>query len=58
MTLNEGTANPVPLYLIPQALSHEIHQFGDTIAEVHIRRTTGHFYILHVQHDQEDPDAE
>lgn len=58
MTQGECTTNPVPLYLIPQALSYEIHRFGDTIAEIRIRRTTGHFYILHVQHDQEDPDAE
>ena len=54
MTLSEFTTDPVPLYLIPQALSAEIHRFGDAIAEVHIRRTVGHNYILNVQHDQEN----
>ena len=57
MTLGEFTTDPVPLYLIPQALSAEIHRFGDAIAEVHIRRTVGHNYVLNVHHDQEDPDA-
>ncbi len=54
MTLSEFTTDPVPLYLIPQALSAEIHRFGDAIAEVHIRRTVGHNYILNVHHDQEN----
>ena len=57
MTLSEFTTDPVPLYLIPQALSTEIHRFGDAIAEVHIRRTVGHNYVLNVHHDQEDSDA-
>ncbi|MGV8088200.1 MAG: hypothetical protein ACP5NU_03960 [Methanomicrobiales archaeon] len=56
MTLSEYTTDPVPLYLIPQALSTEIHRFGDSIAEVHIRRTVGHNYVLNVHHDQEDLD--
>jgi len=58
MTTSEITTKPVPLYLIPQALSNEIHRFGDAIAVIYIRRTVGHNYILHVHHDQEDPDAE
>lgn len=57
MTLSEYTTDPVPLYLIPQALSTEIHRFGDSIAVVHIRRTVGHNYVLNVHHDQEGSDA-
>jgi len=57
MTLSEYTTDPVPLYLIPQALSSEIHRFGDSIAEVHIRRTIGHKYVLNVHHVQEGTDA-
>jgi hypothetical protein len=39
-------AGPVPLYLIPQALSKEIHELGDAIIEVQIQRTRGHNYLL------------
>jgi hypothetical protein len=39
-------AGPVPLYLIPQALSQEIHELKDTIFEVRIIRTHGHNYRI------------
>jgi hypothetical protein len=45
----EHAAGPVPLYLIPQALSAEIHRLGDAIAEVDIRRTQGHNYLITVR---------
>ncbi|HQK56771.1 MAG TPA: hypothetical protein PLE70_09550 [Methanolinea sp.] len=44
------STSPVPLFLLPQALSEEIKKHGDTIAEVKIRRTAGHSYILRVRH--------
>lgn len=40
------TTGPVPLYLIPQALSSEIHQHRDAIIEMHIRRTRYHHYLI------------
>ncbi|HDR74159.1 MAG TPA: hypothetical protein ENN85_09680 [Methanoculleus sp.] len=42
-------ANPVPLYLIPQAIAEEIHRHGDAIAEVHVARTRGHTYRITVK---------
>ncbi len=44
-----GISGPVPLYLIPQALSREIHRLRDAILEVRIRRTAGHNYKLTVK---------
>jgi hypothetical protein len=59
MSVSEFTTSPVPLYLIPQALSTEIHRFRDAITEVHIRRTSGHNYILNIHHEeQEEPNDE
>lgn len=59
MAVCEFTTPPVPLYLIPQALSTEIHRFRDAIVEVHIRRTSGHNYILNIHHeDREDSHVE
>ncbi|HOT03978.1 MAG TPA: hypothetical protein PK069_07355 [Methanolinea sp.] len=40
------TTGPVPLYLIPQALSTEIHEHRDGIIEVRIRRTRYHQYLI------------
>lgn len=51
MTVAQYSTSPVPLYLIPQALSEEIRKHGDTIAEVTVRRTAGHTYILQVSHE-------
>ncbi len=42
------TTGPVPLYLVPQALSHELHRLGGAVAEVKIRRTRGHNYRITV----------
>jgi len=41
--------DPVPLYLIPQAISEEIHRHGDAIAEVHVSRTRCHNYRITVK---------
>ncbi len=46
MTAAEHTTDPVPLYLVPQALSAEIHRLGGSILEVHIRRTGCHNYLI------------
>ena len=40
------STDPVPLYLIPQALSAEIHRHGNAIAGVQVRRTRNHSYKL------------
>jgi hypothetical protein len=40
------STDPVPLYLIPQALSAEIHRHGNAIAGVQVRRTRHHSYRL------------
>ena len=37
---------PVPLYLIPQALSLELRQEGTNLLEVNIRRTSNHLYLI------------
>ncbi|KUG05755.1 hypothetical protein ASZ90_016813 [hydrocarbon metagenome] len=52
MAMAQHSTSPVPLYLIPQALSEEIKKYGDTIAEVRVRRTSGHNYILKVKHER------
>lgn len=52
MPMAQHSTPPVPLYLLPQALSEEIKKHGDTIAEVRIKRTAGHSYILRVRHQK------
>ncbi len=39
-------AGPVPLYLIPQTLSSEIHAHGGDISEIAIKRTGQHVYAI------------
>ena len=51
MTLTHHSTSPVPLFLIPQALSEEIRKYGDTIMDVRIRRTAGHTYIIRIKHE-------
>ena len=51
MPTAKHTTNPVPLYLIPMALSEEIKKYGDSIAEVRVRRTDGHNYVLRIKHE-------
>lgn len=46
MAYDHHTTDPVPVYLIPPAVAEEIRKYGDAIAEVQIRRTRGHDYIL------------
>ena len=50
--MTQHSTSPVPLYLLPQALAEEIKKYGDTIAEIRIRRTTGHNYVLKVKHEK------
>jgi 2,3-bisphosphoglycerate-independent phosphoglycerate mutase len=52
MSITQHSTSPVPLYLLPQALTEEIKKYGDAIAEVRIRRTTGHNYVLKVKHER------
>jgi hypothetical protein len=40
------TAGPVPLYLIPQTLSAEIHAHGGDISEIAVKRTGQHVYAI------------
>ena len=42
------SAGPVPLYLIPQALSEEIRELKDAIVEIRIKRTSGHNYRINL----------
>ena len=51
MPMAQHSTSPVPLYLLPQALSDEIKKYGDAIAEVKVKRTVGHNYILRVKHE-------
>ncbi|TAJ45556.1 hypothetical protein CUJ86_02185 [Methanofollis fontis] len=44
-----STAGPVPLYLLPIALSTEIRRFGGTIREVLIRRGGRHMYAITIR---------
>ncbi len=39
-------ASPVPLYLIPQTLSSEIHAHGGDISGIAIKRTGQHVYAI------------
>jgi len=52
MPMTQYSTSPVPLYLLPQALAEEIKKYGDTIAEIRIRRPTGHNYVLKVKHEK------
>ncbi|GAB7015450.1 hypothetical protein JCM10550A_08160 [Methanogenium cariaci] len=40
------SAGPVPLYLIPQTISTEIHAHGGDISEITVRRARHHFYAI------------
>lgn len=39
-------AGPVPIYLVPQTISAEIHEHGGNISEITIRRTKHHVYAI------------
>ena len=52
MPMAQHSTSPVPLYLLPQALAEEIKKYGDTIAEIRVRRTIGHNYVLKVKHEK------
>lgn len=52
MPMTQHSTSPVPLYLLLQALAEEIKKYGDTIAEIRVRRTTGHNYVLKVKHER------
>jgi len=39
-------AGPVPLYLVPQTISTEIHAHGGNISEIAVRRTGQHVYAI------------
>lgn len=39
-------AGPVPLYLIPQTISTEIHAHGGDISEIAVKRTGQHVYAI------------
>jgi len=41
-------AGPVPLFLIPQALSKEIRETGEAVLEILVKRTRGHNYNITV----------
>jgi len=45
----DHAAGPVPLYLIPQVLSKEIHRLRGAVAEIRITRTSGHRYIIRIR---------
>lgn len=40
------SVDPVPFYLIPQALAREMQQYGDAISERYVHRTSGHVYQI------------
>ena len=45
----EKSSRVYPLYLIPQALSEEIHQKGDSIETISVKRTAGHSYKIETE---------
>ena len=51
------TSGSVPLYLMDQAMSTEIHEHGDTIVEVRIRRTRNHHYLITLVTGKEEGEA-
>ena len=51
------TSGPVPLYLIAKAISTEVHEHGDRIVEVQIRRTRNHQYLITLFTGKEEGDA-
>ncbi|OPX63566.1 hypothetical protein [Methanoregula sp. PtaB.Bin085] len=57
----EGTvthrSGPVPLYLIAQAISTGVHEHGDRILAVYIRRTRNHQYLITLFTGKEEGDA-
>ena len=51
MAFGSHTSEPVPLYLIPQTIAEEVRKYGDSIAEVRVRRTSGHCYLINIRHE-------
>ena len=51
MAFGSHTTEPVPLYLIPQTVAEEVRKYGDSIAEVRVRRTSGHCYLIKIKHE-------
>jgi hypothetical protein len=57
VTANETAPGPVPLYLIPKAVSSEIQRIGAPIKEMHITRTTGHHYRIAIVREPEGDES-
>lgn len=57
---NTITLRPVPLYLIPQTLSREIHTYKGAISRIGIRRSGMHSYLITIatQTPRGGPDAD
>ena len=55
--LSTHTSGPVPLYLIAQAICAGIHEHGDGVLAVHIRRTRNHQYLVTLYTGKEEGDA-
>ncbi|WP_298669278.1 hypothetical protein [uncultured Methanofollis sp.] len=42
------TVDPVPLYLVPQAVASEVRKHGRAVSEVHVKRGGRHMYAVSV----------
>lgn len=43
-----NTTEPVPFYLVPQAVAKEMRRHGGAVSEVHVRRGGRHLYAITV----------
>ncbi|WP_083523333.1 hypothetical protein [Methanofollis ethanolicus] len=43
-----NTTEPVPFYLVPQAVAGEMRRLGGAVSEVHVRRGARHMYAVTV----------
>ncbi len=42
----EDTPRAVPLYLISQVVATEVNRHGNALREIHVARTSGHYYTV------------
>lgn len=45
---------PVPFYLVPQAIATEMRRLGGGVSEIHARRTGGHKYAITIVMEEEE----
>lgn len=53
-----NTADPIPLYLVPQVVGAAVRRFGRHIQEIRVSTAPGHTYTVTVRTQEEEKEEE